>query len=270
MTSPVTNRQFLADLAKSTLEALHDEPAGLEAIGDVHPDAVTNSLEAALDWVRLEGSAATLESVEATAAAEPYLPYNQTLSLLQSAYDEYIESVGITEMPFDANDPGWKTIAEEKLKAASRPKHPFIAHTTVEDFRYELPDNAVVALFSEWGTGEPTAQRVMEQISAAHPTYAIDLGDVYSAETQGSHASGSSTLLSVLVPQPTPVAISPCLGITTTTAAAMATSKVCCQFWGRRQATSTCAIATGRSSGLIPATKSMGSRNRRRSGCMHN
>ena len=42
MTSSVTNRQSLLDLAKATLEALHDEPGGLEAGGDVHPDAVKN------------------------------------------------------------------------------------------------------------------------------------------------------------------------------------------------------------------------------------
>jgi len=183
MTSPATNRQFLLDLAKATLEALHDEPAGLETVGDVHPDAVKNSLEAALDWARLEGASAVQESLEHAASAEPYMPYNQTLSLVQSAWDEYRESVGVTEAPFDANDPEWKKIAEEKLKAATRPKHPFIAHMGLDDFRYEFPDDAIVALFADWGTGESTAQRVMKQIAAARPTHAIHLGDVYYAGT---------------------------------------------------------------------------------------
>jgi Calcineurin-like phosphoesterase len=183
MTSPATNRQFLLELAKATLEALHSEPSPLESVTDVHPDAVKNSLEAALDWARLEQSVSTLEAVAPSMGAEPYLPYNQTLSLLQSAYDEYIESRGITELPFDPSDPGWKTIAEEKLKAASRGKHPFISHTSPDSFRYELPGDATVALFSDWGTGEPTAQRVMQQIAAARPTHAIHLGDVYYAGT---------------------------------------------------------------------------------------
>jgi hypothetical protein len=183
MTSPVISRPFLVDLAKATLEALHNDTAGLETVSDVHPDAVKNSLEAALDWARLEDSGSTQESLQPASTAEPYLPYNQTLSLLQSAYDEYLESAGILETPFDANDPGWKAIAEEKLKAASRPKHPFIAHTAVDDFRYELPHDAIVALFSDWGTGEPTAQRVMQQVAAARPTHAIHLGDVYYSGT---------------------------------------------------------------------------------------
>ena len=46
---------------------------------------------------------------------------------------------GIVELPFDKDDPRWKTIAEEKLKAASRPKR-FISHTIVSDFRHKLPD----------------------------------------------------------------------------------------------------------------------------------
>jgi len=112
MTSPATNRQFLLELAKATLEALHSEPSSLESVTDVHPDAVKNSLEAALDWARLEESAATLEAVAPSTAVEPYIPYNQTLSLLESAYDEYIESCGITELPFYPSDRRWKTIAE--------------------------------------------------------------------------------------------------------------------------------------------------------------
>jgi Calcineurin-like phosphoesterase len=182
MTSPATNRQFLLELARATLEALHSEPSALESVGDVHPDAVKNLLEAALDWARLEG-AATTESVTRTSAAEPYIPYNQTLSLLQSAYEEYIESRGITELPFDSNDPNWKTIAEEEIKAASRGKHPFIPHRDLDSSRYDLPADAVIALFSDWGTGEGTAQRVMQQIAAAHPTHAIHLRDIYYSGT---------------------------------------------------------------------------------------
>jgi hypothetical protein len=87
--------------------------------------------------------------VTRTGGAEPYIPYNQTLSLLQSAHDEFIESRGITELAFDLNDPGWQTIAEEKIKAASRGKHPFIPHTDLGSFRYDLPADAVVTLFSE-------------------------------------------------------------------------------------------------------------------------
>ena len=249
MTSSVTNRQFLLELAKSTLEALHDAPSSLEAIDDVHPDAVKNSLEAALDWARLEGATTTEESIAQTVGAEPYIPYNQTLSLLQSAYEEYIESRGITELPFDPNDPGWKTIAEEKIKAATRGKHPFIPHRDVDSFRYDLPVDAVVALFSDWGTGEETAQRVMQQISAAHPTYAIHLGDIYYSGTPKSHGSTSLTSSSSMVRHRTLVVISRWRETTTTTAADMVISTLSFPLYGRKRATLICGTTIGRLSG---------------------
>jgi hypothetical protein len=34
MTSPATNRQFLLELARTTLEALHDGPFSLETVDD--------------------------------------------------------------------------------------------------------------------------------------------------------------------------------------------------------------------------------------------
>jgi hypothetical protein len=105
--------------------------------------------------------------------------------LLQSAYDEYQQGAGaeITEAPFDPTDPRWITVAWEKLKALFRGKRKFIKHSDATSFRQDLPENAVVALFSDWGTGEPTAQRVMQQIRNANPTHAIHLGDVYHSGT---------------------------------------------------------------------------------------
>ena len=188
MNSPITDRETLLAIAQATLSELQNSRDSLESVSDdVHPDAVINGLSAALDWARLDkqvtDSSVREESVSAPQAGEPYIPSNQVLSLLQSAYDEYMDARGITEVPFDPSDPGFKTIAQEKLKAASRGKHPFIQHHSLTSFRYTLPENAVIALFSDWGTGEPTARRVMDQIAAQRPTHAIHLGDVYFAGT---------------------------------------------------------------------------------------
>ncbi|MBS0173812.1 MAG: metallophosphoesterase [Nitrospira sp.] len=183
MNALATQRKFLIDVAKATFGALQGEPSVLETAGDAQPDAVEHLLEAALEWARLEGASMGAEALEEVSAAEPYMPYNQTLSLLQSACEEYAKGGASLEVPFDANDPGWKEIAKQKLKAASLPKHAFAEHTSVTDFTYDLPEDAVVALFADWGTGEPTAQRVMQQIKACQPTHAIHLGDVYYAGT---------------------------------------------------------------------------------------
>jgi hypothetical protein len=195
--SAITNRRVLMRAAAATLEQIErgglkkPEAAGLEVL-PVHPDAVANALAGALEWARLENqvnaTAVTLESTQLGGPEMPYYPNNQVLALLQSAYDEYLEEraaagEGGLEMPFDTSDPGWLTVAFEKLKELFRGKHKFIQHSSLTSFRHDLPSDAVVALFADWGTGEPTAQRVMQQIRAANPTHAIHLGDVYYSGT---------------------------------------------------------------------------------------
>jgi hypothetical protein len=197
--SLITNRGVLMRVAAATLQqiengAFDSEPgkAILESTDvPVQPSAVANALAAALEWARLDRQVsphAALESVEAGAAELPYIPNNQALALLQSAYDEYQESQAAKpsselEMPFDTADIGWLTVAFEKLKELFRGKHKFTKHTGPDSFRQPLPANAVVALFADWGTGEPTAQRVLQQIKVRKPTHAIHLGDVYYSGT---------------------------------------------------------------------------------------
>ena len=199
MLSLITNRDVLMRVAAATMEQI--ENGALDQIAKtslestetpVQPAAVANALAGALDWARLDrqitGTSSALETVDSGGAQIPYIPNNQVLALLQSAYDEYQESKaakpgGELEMPFDTSDPGWLTVAFQKLKELFRGKHKFAKHTSLTSFRQALPANAVVALFGDWGTGEPTAQRVMQQIKAASPTHAIHLGDVYYSGT---------------------------------------------------------------------------------------
>ena len=198
MPSLITNRGVLMRVAAATLERI--QAGALEEVANtanletteiaVHPNAVANALAGALDWARLDLQAGDTGTLESPDAGEiPYVPNNQVLALLQSAYDEYMEAraakpAGELETPFDTSDPGWLSVAFEKLKELFRGKRKFIKHATLTSFRQELPANAVVALFGDWGTGEPTAQRVMQQIKACNPTHAIHLGDVYYSGTK--------------------------------------------------------------------------------------
>lgn len=199
MPSLITNRGVLMRVAAATLERIEagaleqvTKEASLESTDiSVHPNAVANALAGALEWAHLDlqvQAAGIAESVESPAGEIPYVPNNQVLALLQSAYDEYMEAraaepTAELETPFDTSDPGWLSVAFEKLKELFRGKRKFIKHTSLTSFRQDLPANAVVALFSDWGTGEPTAQRVMQQIKARNPTHAIHLGDVYYSGT---------------------------------------------------------------------------------------
>lgn len=197
MNPQATNRTHLLRIANLTLDTLgggHFPETLAEAVPteelevvDTERDVIVNALVAALDWARLEDDVRdaeiSAEGVPGSSHDVPYLPSNQVLALIQSAYDEYIEQQGITEEPFDPTDVRWIAVAWEKLRALLRGKRPFIPHRNSASFRYDLPEDAVVALFADWGTGEATAQRVMQQIRRAEPTHAIHLGDVYHSGT---------------------------------------------------------------------------------------
>jgi hypothetical protein len=196
MNSIATNRDALLQITAATLaelQASRFEPLLVSRAGAdseamrAQRDTVVNALAAALDFARLEGGLirTTPQAITATVTNVPYLPSNQALALMQSAIDEFAEDrpIGI-EAAFDPTDPGWISSAFEKLKALFRGKHKFTKHTSLTSFRQPLPDEAVVALFSDWGTGEETARRVMRQVKRTNPSIAVHLGDVYYSGTK--------------------------------------------------------------------------------------
>ena len=199
MKAQATNRENLLRIATATLNALESGRFGevlAESVPEEGPqasgvprDIISNAMSAALDWARLEEDLrdAAPEMAAESAGNIPYIPANQALALLQTAYDDYLEEreADITEAPFDPTDPRWVSVAWERLRAVFRGKRKFIRHTDAGSFRMDLPDDAVVALYSDWGTGEETARRVMRQIRAVNPTHAIHLGDVYYSGTPG-------------------------------------------------------------------------------------
>jgi hypothetical protein len=194
-----TDRDQLLQVVEGTLSALQaQDPSGLIAtvaattaapVAEVEAqrDAAINALENAARTLRLHNDlvAATPRPTAAPAREAPFIPEDQALSLVQSAIDEFMpEETLPTAAPFDPTDPGWLSVALEKLKAFFRGKHEFIAHTSPASFQRQLPDQATIALFSDWATGEETGKRVMRQIRLRNPTHAIHLGDVYYSGTE--------------------------------------------------------------------------------------
>jgi 3',5'-cyclic AMP phosphodiesterase CpdA len=193
-----TDRTALQRIVEGTVAALQaqDASALLDAVAtaqvlspaqvETERDAVVSALENSARTLRLHDDLLTTESPAAGPGREPpFIPEDQVLSLVQSALDEFMpEDTLATAAPFDPTDPGWISVAWEKLKALFRRKHAFIAHTDVTSFRRDLPDEATVVLYSDWGTGQETARRVMRQIALQRPTHAIHLGDVYYSGTE--------------------------------------------------------------------------------------
>jgi hypothetical protein len=194
-----TDRNALLRIVEGTVSALQaPDPSSLVAAVatanvltaeevEAQRDAVVNALENSARTLRLHGDllSMTQTATEGAVREAPFIPEDQVLSLMQSAIEEFMPEDSLaTAGPFDPTDPGWVSVAWEKLKALFRGKHKFITHTSLDSFQLQLPDQATVALFSDWGTGEETAKRVMRQIALQNPTHAIHLGDVYYSGTE--------------------------------------------------------------------------------------
>lgn len=86
---------------------------------------------------------------------------------------------------FDNLDPKWIEVVWEKAKLLFKGKRKFIKHTSATDFRFQLTENARIAIVGDWGGGNAAAQAVAKQIKNLNPApdHIIHLGDVYYAGT---------------------------------------------------------------------------------------
>jgi predicted phosphodiesterase len=128
---------------------------------------------------------------------EVYLPRNRAVALIQSAMDDYMaqkkpktlklasseDATTFTDQ-FEPDDPGWISVALQKLKNLFTGNARFIAHKSTSDFLFTLEAQAKIALVADWGTGTPSALAVAAQIQAQNPDHVIHLGDVYYAGTK--------------------------------------------------------------------------------------
>jgi hypothetical protein len=84
---------------------------------------------------------------------------------------------------FDNVDPRWVEVAWEKAKLLLKGKHEFITHASPNDFRFQMNEEATIAIVGDWGGGNDAAQAVAHQITKLNPDHVIHLGDVYYAGT---------------------------------------------------------------------------------------
>lgn len=193
----VVHRESLHETLTATIDALERTPlpagiasalhARLGESGGTVGDGLVAVLGDAREFLRRDAHIgapeAAADSRSASAQNLPYIASHRTLSLVQSALDEYLEMTAAPE-PFDPTDPGWLTVVGERLQALFRGARAFVRHRSPSDFVELLPDAARIALVSDWGTGSDHAVRVMRQITAVHPTHVVHLGDVYFSGTE--------------------------------------------------------------------------------------
>jgi hypothetical protein len=84
---------------------------------------------------------------------------------------------------FDNLDPRWASWVWVKATGWLKGKHKFTTHTSPTDFRFDMNDEATIAVVGDWGGGNEAAQAVADQIKKIAPDHIIHLGDVYYAGT---------------------------------------------------------------------------------------
>lgn len=83
-------------------------------------------------------------------------------------------------------DPKWKEAIEMYVRnRVSAQQIPYRPYNSIDDYVLENipPQNALIALFADWGTGEDSAKNMLKHIAARKPDIVIHLGDVYYSGT---------------------------------------------------------------------------------------
>ena len=86
-------------------------------------------------------------------------------------------------------DPKYREALTQYVKfLARRGEVPYIKWKHLDDFviddKTKLPDNAVIGVVADWGTGEPEALEVLRQVKQHDPNVVMHLGDIYYAGTE--------------------------------------------------------------------------------------
>jgi hypothetical protein len=141
-----------------------------------------------------------LQTAYAGALTEPdngnfFMPQIPLVALFQTAMEEHLGAtieisqnrglVDETGVPipekFGDTDPLWIECVVDGLHTVTVGKAPFVSHLHIADFFYPIEDTCTIALVSDWGADNASAQQVAQQMKMRNPDYAIHLGDIYYA-----------------------------------------------------------------------------------------
>jgi hypothetical protein len=194
------------DWMRGTREMLQQDDPKLKALAKqklgLQTDAQWETKRTQL-LAQLNSSMANAQSQAAASIAQaqpphatPFLPAEQFAAVFQSAMEEHLNDRMISaalaqdaNVPapygppekFDSGDAGWAVILLARLEQLVKGKHVFVHHATLDNFRYNLPENTTVALFADWATGEAPALALKSAIESQSPEFTIHLGDTYYA-----------------------------------------------------------------------------------------
>lgn len=168
MNEPSTKPRFTRRAAESAMRHMPE-------VKEKSATAVASARKA-LQEVQRDAAAADLD--------EFHMPRSKMGALLQSEMSRRLaqasaEDAGLgPDFLFSYADPGWISVVAALLEKWLTPDAKFRSHEDVET-GFTMPNQASVALFSDWGTGRPAADTVMSQITSRGPDLMVHLGDIY-------------------------------------------------------------------------------------------
>ena len=115
------------------------------------------------------------------------LARNLALAKLAGREDLVAQYFALLNQKMGVCDPHWIEAAVKYAEfVACRGKIPYVKWQNIGDFvlQGKLPSNARVAIVGDWGTGQPEARAVLEQIARKKPHVVIHLGDIYYSATE--------------------------------------------------------------------------------------
>jgi hypothetical protein len=249
MISPATNRQFLLELARATLEALHDAPSSLEAIDDVHPDAVKNSLEAAST-----GPGWREPPQPRSQSRGPSEENHTSLTIKRFRYCK-VPTRSTSRAAELQNYPSIQMIPTGKQLRKKRSKQPPAASTLSSHTGTSIA-SAMICRSTPWShsfrIGAPGKQRRNASCSRSLQhirlmQFILEISII--PELRKSHGSTSLTSSNSMVRHRTPAVISRWRETMITTVADMVILTLSFPLYDRKRATLICGTTNGRSSG---------------------
>ena len=195
MNQLVGDRASVLAALQSTITAFrNDGPVVQSVMNASYPDFTEDQRTA-----RLRDIINQLQDAYNKAQAVPpggpwFMPQIPVVGLFQTAMEEHLGSditvsqtrevataTAVVPEQFGDTDPLWIEVVLAEIDTLVSGKAPFVSHTHLSDFFYNIEDSCTIALVADWGADNDSAKNVAQQMKNRNPDYAIHLGDIYYA-----------------------------------------------------------------------------------------
>jgi predicted phosphodiesterase len=156
------------------------------ANGEVTADELYSYNTRALAGAQERGAIDTIKYCASMAVGMAKNLYAAKINGDTTLYNQYRDAL---TQKFGDCDPNYKEAVLQYIKfLANKGEIPYIKWEQIDDFviddKEKLPDDALIGVVADWGTGEPEAIEVLRQVKRFGPNVVMHLGDIYYAGTE--------------------------------------------------------------------------------------